>query len=582
MRKSLIIIPIILFFVFNIYAQPKEADHNIFINGTIINTKSDHVKIGNYTTAIDESGNFEIRFGIKEADFFIFEHNEKIPLFLTPGDHLHLTLDAEDFINSLHFSGRGADVNNFIKNMELLDRANDFYVRLFFKDIFSSNENEYVAKLNAITDFFRKPLEKFLNSHRDIDEKFAKYSQASLLYSWAEARLIYPKLHLQFSRKRIKTSEDYDNYLSQLAFNDSSLIPVEEYMSFLNTYIALKADEEIEKNIQLRNMINHKTNARYIIAMRTFTDQTLKNHFLYSILKHHIENYGIKEIDDLLKSFKENCTDQKFLSEIDELYENEVAPVTGRSIKIYKTINDITLDAHIYSPPDLKLGDKRAAIIFFHGGGWNEGKPQWHWGVCPYFAAKGLVTISIEYRLTDTHNVTPLEAMADAKSAIRWVRQNAEELGIDPNRIVASGNSAGGHLAAVTAILKGFDEPDENMNINSTPNALILFSSVVNVNVDSWFKGLLKEKVNPEACSPVHHVRSGLPPTIIFHSVKDKTVPFWTVKDFAEKMKKAGNCCELHSYNAGGHFFMKNDKIHEEVMAIIENFFASLGYLNAK
>ena len=91
-------------------------------------------------------------------------------------------------------------------------------------------------------------------------------------------------------------------------------------------------------------------------------------------------------------------------------------------------------------------------------------------------------------RLTTQHDATPLESIADAKSAIRWIRENAEELGVDPDRIVASGYSAGGHLAMCTAMIDKFDESHEDHSISSAADALMIGVTPVKVFEDGWFK----------------------------------------------------------------------------------------------
>ncbi|MDN8674696.1 alpha/beta hydrolase, partial [Staphylococcus aureus] len=90
---------------------------------------------------------------------------------------------------------------------------------------------------------------------------------------------------------------------------------------------------------------------------------------------------------------------------------------------------------------------KHPAILFFHGGGWSEGKPDWFFYTCEEYAKKGWVAIAVEYRLRNRHGSLPPDAIADGKSAIRYLRMNADKLGIETNRIVASGNSAGANLA---------------------------------------------------------------------------------------------------------------------------------------
>jgi|SRR5450755_4364074 acetyl esterase len=112
---------------------------------------------------------------------------------------------------------------------------------------------------------------------------------------------------------------------------------------------------------------------------------------------------------------------------------------------VYATAGGVQLKAYVFSPSPEKAGAPHAAIVIFHGGGWNMGEPSWGFGLAQHFAEHGMVAIAAQYRLSDQKTTTPLDAMADARAAIRWIRTNATSLGVDPNRIAAYGWSAGGH-----------------------------------------------------------------------------------------------------------------------------------------
>ena len=94
-----------------------------------------------------------------------------------------------------------------------------------------------------------------------------------------------------------------------------------------------------------------------------------------------------------------------------------------------------------------------------------------------YFSQRGMVTILADYRVSSRHDVKVINPISDGKTSIKWIKENADLLGVDKNRIVASGGSAGGHLAASTALLSQYDDPKEKNNkFNSIPSALILFN----------------------------------------------------------------------------------------------------------
>lgn len=220
----------------------------------------------------------------------------------------------------------------------------------------------------------------------------------------------------------------------------------------------------------------------------------------------------------------------------------------------YKTTTQGKLMLDVFLPPMHKASGKRPVIVFFFGGGWATGAPSQFYQQARYFADKGFVAISADYRTFNKHKTTPFECVKDGKSAIRWVREHAKELGIDAQKVVASGGSAGGHVAACTGLIKGYEEEGENRAISSVPNAMVLFNPVI----DTCEKGYGIKKVGEERktdISPVHHVKKGIVPTIVFHGTADKTVPFENAERFYKLMKEAGNNCELVPFPGKGHGF---------------------------
>jgi len=223
---------------------------------------------------------------------------------------------------------------------------------------------------------------------------------------------------------------------------------------------------------------------------------------------------------------------------------------------VYKKTEATPLQLNARYPQGHKKADRRPAIIFFHGGGWVSGKPNQMNGQASAFAKLGYVTFTAKYRLINKHMTTVYECIMDAKSAVRWVRIHAAELGVDPKRIIAAGASAGGHIAACTAMVSGYDE-DEDKTVSCIPNALMLFSPVL----DTTEKGYGSQKMTKGKktdLSPCHQIRKGLPPAIVFHGTADKTVPPENTERFEKLMIEAGNRCARVSFEGRGHRFFNH------------------------
>ena len=212
----------------------------------------------------------------------------------------------------------------------------------------------------------------------------------------------------------------------------------------------------------------------------------------------------------------------------------------------YATIGDVTLRAHVF---EAKTGEPpHPAILFYFGGGWVGGSPQQFYPFAEPLAELGFVAIPMEYRVRGRHDSTIPDSMADAFAAFRWAQDNAGELGIDPERIVVSGGSAGGHLAATVGTIA------EHSDIG--PSAMVLYNPVTDLR-DDVFVSRLNELIAGDAAavSPAAHVKAGAPRTIIFHGEEDATVPITQSEAFCEAMIAAGNQCELSRFPEVGHGF---------------------------
>ncbi|TXT39285.1 MAG: Alpha/beta hydrolase fold-3 domain protein [Planctomycetota bacterium] len=256
----------------------------------------------------------------------------------------------------------------------------------------------------------------------------------------------------------------------------------------------------------------------------------------------------------------------------------------GCRVETYKTVGDTKLNLYVFSPSAPK---NAPAIVFFFGGGWKSGTPQQFETQCRRLAERGMVTITADYRVESRHGVKPTQCLADARSAIRWVRAHADQLGVDPQQIAAGGGSAGGHLAACTPFITEFDEPNEDKSVSAVPNALVLFNPalvlapIAGFDAEGFGTRVPEERMGtkPEKLSPAHHITRNGPPTIIFHGREDTTVPFASAEAFTAKMKSLGNRCELHGYEGQKHGFFNGDEFKEKTLAEADQFLVSLGWL---
>ncbi|MCD4711165.1 MAG: alpha/beta hydrolase fold domain-containing protein [Bacteroidales bacterium] len=266
--------------------------------------------------------------------------------------------------------------------------------------------------------------------------------------------------------------------------------------------------------------------------------------------------------------------------------------IPGARAETYKTVDDIDLKLWIFSPEDHHENHNRPAIVFFFGGGWKSGSPSHFVRHCEYLANRGMVAIVADYRVHSRNGVNVNSCVEDAKSAMRWIRKESARLGIDPDRIVAGGGSAGGHLAAATATLPEHNDPNDDLAISVRPNALVLFNPALIIGPVSGQDESTTEALSevstrlgaePASLSPYHHIKSGISPTIIFHGTDDTTVPFKHAELFCDKMLEQDNHCELVGYIGSEHGFFNfgrdGNASFIDTIKKMDAFLVSLGYL---
>ncbi len=245
--------------------------------------------------------------------------------------------------------------------------------------------------------------------------------------------------------------------------------------------------------------------------------------------------------------------------------------------RLYKETPQGELNLFIHFPADWDAGDRRPAIVFFFGGGWQGGSPEQFRPQAEYFAGRGLVTVRVEYRVKSRHDVLPDECVEDAKSAVRWVRSRAAELGVDPDRIVASGGSAGGHLAACTATTVGLDAEGEDASVSSRPNLLVLYNPVLDLR-GRWGRGLPEETVR--LISPNVNLTGDTPAAVLFYGVQDDFLT--QARTFMQKSKGLGNPADLYTAEGVGHAFFNREPWLSQTTWLADRFLAQHGYLEGE
>ena len=245
----------------------------------------------------------------------------------------------------------------------------------------------------------------------------------------------------------------------------------------------------------------------------------------------------------------------------------------------YAKRDKVNLKLHFFIP---KKSELKSSVLLFHGGGWAFGSSYSLFKICKSLAKEGILCASADYRLALKHDTKVKDSMLDAADAYKWMVKNSEKLNIKKDQIMVGGGSSGGHLAASLAMI-----PDEKNETYDNIKAMILFNPALNTsalnaeipeNIDErrknlwlYVRKLFEGKF--EDLSPSNFIRSDLPPSIIFHGEKDKTIPIFLIEDFTKEMKEKGNQVDLLKWKDNGHQFYRWDKkAYPEVMEKLVSF----------
>jgi acetyl esterase/lipase len=269
-----------------------------------------------------------------------------------------------------------------------------------------------------------------------------------------------------------------------------------------------------------------------------------------------------------------------------------MAPEGGER-HIYKKVGTTELPLYVYSPANHPPDAKAPAIVFFFGGGWSSGSPVQFEQQCKYLAGRGMVAITVEYRVASRHPVHIEDCIEDAKSAMRWVRGNCAKLGVDPDRIASGGGSAGGHLAACVAVMDDLNAPTDDLKVSAKPNAMVLFNPAMALSADERMskkyldrigQGARRTKVGPAKISPLPHASAKQPPCIMFFGTADDLLE--GAELYQKDSEKAGNSCRILTYEGQGHGFFnygaRGGKHYDLTVAEMDRFLVDLGWLERK
>lgn len=448
--------------------------------------------------------------------------------------------------------------------------------------LYSLQETFFLQKIDSLAQPFLEVAHKYKTASSTKANDFIETEIRDINYFFDRMVLDYPYFHENYTGKKVQLSGRSQQRLNKhLAdFNNPALLSSKDFQGYIEAFLRHASSIELKKAVYKKSD-NKRLDAYLTLIPRFFRNKTCVDFWQFHFIYAHLEDWGSKNLDETVKKFLATCREPSYRKTIDSMYRESADSYKGHIIKTYKRVDGFNLDLHIFLPDSSFLNTKRPVMVYFSGGSWTKGTPEWDFYNCINYTKKGWIAVSVEYRVADRFETTPFEAVKDARSAIRWLRMNASVYPIDTNRIVASGNSAGGHLVLATALSSQVNQNTDNLNYSASPNLLLVNSGVYNLYNDSstdWISKGAGAKDATKKISPHHLLERPLPPTLIIHGTNDQSVDYASAKAFADSLKEKSKIFEFHTLEGAPHHIWYDRRFSGNVASIRKAFLKKYGY----
>lgn len=439
-----------------------------------------------------------------------------------------------------------------------LIRKNDDFVTDNRGKIFSQE----LAPFNAVIDSLEQTVQQLVNKYKERTEEIDAQLIDSLLtettFKHKRYRLLYPNNYHRFAdlKKKATVPNAYFENVMEGSFDDPALVQFKEYKRCMNYYFEILSAGEY-KFSHLEYVPVKRLNNRYDAIAGLDAHQSVKDFFIKEHFTSNIWTYRVEAFDYAYSKALEDVKNGEYINKIKDTYQMGIDRRNESSeIRAFSTIEGVTLNAHIFYPENHDKTQPKPAHLYFHGGGWAIGMPEWSYSSCKSAAKDGRVAIAFDYRKRNVYGTDVKASVSDALTAIAWVRENAKELGIDPNKVLADGFSAGAHLALVSSMIENREDFGVTSNFSSRPDALILGSCPY----DIAGRDVYDITYDTRSISPLHLIKENLPPIFAYHAEGDRMVKFSEFEEFRDAIEKTKNSFTSRSYPGVGHFFEESSR----------------------
>lgn len=442
----------------------------------------------------------------------------------------------------------------FFKEQDELGTPVFNYIGNNFYALHLLEESEFTSKIDSLQKIFTSHLEKYEDK---LDKSTLNEEVINIKYLFDKYILEYPQLHYEFTHKKINTSKSNQLrvYHNLKKINNLKDYENKYFNNYVKSYLSIQAKKYMESN-----RYNWKDNQQLLADLNTvdsiFSNQDVKCLWKGEFIYNHIDNMGVKNIDSIYNDFTVSCKTSEIANDISSIYNLHISNRASHTIEIYKKVDGLNLEMHIFQPDTSTFKGKRPSIVYFHGGSWSQGKPDWFFETAKRYTQMGWVATAVEYRIKGRHGTYPFDAVKDAKSAVRWLRENSNRLNIDQNKILATGNSAGGHLSIAAVLADDWNETTDDLNISAVPNFVIANAAVYDLTTRSsnWIREYNPDTNLVSEISPNELTKKTNTKFLLIHGENDRNCPYPTAETFYNKMKALHNNIVLHKISNAEHF----------------------------
>lgn len=515
------------------------------VAGVIEAPRCEAVEIEGASAPLAEDGSFRTRVPIDEAAYATARCGWRLPLFLAPGDSLHVTVAAS---GEVAYAGRGAAPNRY------LARTGGLVGRPFMRALFPLRRAP-VAAFAAAWDSLRQADERALDALLDsaaVPAPFEALERARIRSVWAHGHLAHGVLHWRDGDapaiRPVPAS-----VVAAVDLADARLLALPEFQDAARALVHERARALLRDSAAYQSGDNQWLRAKYDWTVATVTDPAVRDALLTDALATHLDQNGSEGVEPLLARFAADASDPERLREVVRAYAEERRYWAGDRAETYKAVEGTTLEAHLERPAGADPDARLPAFVWLHGGSFDTGA----WYHCPFVCGaardEGMAVVRLEQRSADRFQATPADQLADVRDALAWIRRNADRLRIDPDRVVLGGFSSGATLAVMASVLDEGDVPPE-----AAPDAAVAVAAcVAPLDGDGWFGASIAQTGDdPARYSPADQVRPGAAPLLILHGTEDEYCEWAPVGPFRDAMAAAGNDVEVEALEGQPHFFL--------------------------